>query len=73
MDVGYLDAIPDVGEFWPRIQTPEMFISASDLVKSDCSNTVWRWCNSSEQNEAFDLASFLFAFYIMASYEYVKT
>lgn len=49
-----------------------MFISASDLAQSDCSNAVWRWSNGSGQNEAFDHVIFLFVFYIMASYKYVK-
>lgn len=50
-----------------------MFISASDLVQNDCSNNVWRWANSSGQNKAFDQATSLFVFYIMASYKYVNS
>lgn len=72
IDVGSLDRPPHLGEFWLQLQTPEMFISASDLALSDCSNAVWRWGNSSGQSGAFDHAVFLFAFYIRASNKYVN-
>lgn len=68
-----MDEIPDLREFWLQIQTPEMFISASDLAQNDCSNIVWRWGNSSGQNKAFDQAIFLFVFYIITSYKYVNS
>lgn len=71
--MGYLDAIPDLRDFWLQIRTPETFISASDLAQNDCSNTVWRWGNNSGQNKAFDQAILSFVFYIMASYKYVKS
>lgn len=67
-----MDEIPDLTEFWLQIQTPEMFISASDLAQNDCGNIVWRWGNSSGQNKSFDQAIFLFVFYIIAFYKYVN-
>lgn len=55
------------------MQPLEIFISASDLAQNDCSNTVWRWGNSSGQNKVFDQTIFMFMFYIKASYKYVNS
>lgn len=73
IDVGYLAEVPGLRVFWLQIQTPEMFISASDLTQNDCSNAVWRWSNSSGQNRAFDQPIFLFVFYIRTSCKYVNS
>lgn len=56
LDVVWLYVIPGLGELWLQMQTPEMFIPASGLAQNDCSNTVWRWGNSSGQNKLFDQA-----------------
>lgn len=57
-------------EFWPQIQTREMFISASDLAQNDCCNTVWRWSKSSGENKAFDRVIFSLQSCIIPSYKY---